>query len=386
VSDLRSFVADLIETEGGAVEAIEPDGLEVLAPEPVRAATGWPEIVRLGFGAQLPPGAKPVGFEGDWIERFGAVLGERGRWAERQLALADPAPRPGDPERLLAHAIDLPNAVWRLRGVTPAWTRCLLLTFRYTAVSDEKREGLVRLGFNQGTGAVVDDVLARLNLGSAGWQAPEPEVRQAAGPGWNASDIERRTGPLLNYHARRELEPFIRAMQRRLDRDRERIHAYHSDLRLQAQRKLAALARQPDDKAEATRKREQLRIAAVEREYAAKIDDLRRNYALRVDVEWVQGAELYLPVQRFEVLVKRRKGERLMRLDWHAAARVMEAPPSEWGSGQGRSRLVCDERLHITDAEAQAPCCACGKAWCRACHPAACPRCGPAVLAPRGSN
>ena len=107
---------------------------DVLAPPPVRAAMGWPELVRLGFGAQLPPGAIPIGLEGDWLERFGALLGERGRFAERQFGAARPdGCRRAIRERLLDRALDLPNAVWRLRMMpSPTWTRCLLLAFRYT--------------------------------------------------------------------------------------------------------------------------------------------------------------------------------------------------------------------------------------------------------------
>ena len=37
---LREFVADILEREGAAVDPIEPEGLEVLAPEPLRAAFG----------------------------------------------------------------------------------------------------------------------------------------------------------------------------------------------------------------------------------------------------------------------------------------------------------------------------------------------------------
>ena len=155
--------------------------MEVLAPEPLRKVMGWPELVRLGFGAELPVGATPVGFEGDWLDRFGAILGDRGRLAERQFVLPGPQPRIHYPERLLDHALDFPNAVWRLHGVSAAWTRCLLLAFRYTAVSDEKREGLIWLGINQGTGAVIDDFAARLRTLLAAdeeWQAPDPDVRQ----------------------------------------------------------------------------------------------------------------------------------------------------------------------------------------------------------------
>ena len=54
---LRDFVADLMEREGAAVETLEPDGLAVMAPPEVRAALGWSELARLGFGADLPAGS-----------------------------------------------------------------------------------------------------------------------------------------------------------------------------------------------------------------------------------------------------------------------------------------------------------------------------------------
>lgn len=380
---LRDFVADLLQSEGAAIEPVEPDGLEVLAPEPLRVAMGWPEFARFGFGATLPAGAMPIGLEGDWLDRFGTLLGERGRLAERQFVVADNVAAPSDPERLLDRALDLPNAVWRLHDAKPAWTRCLLLAFRYTATSDEKREGLVWLGFNQGTGSVMDgDMLGRLRtlLASvADWRAPEPEARRAAAAAFDATTLAARVQPLVEHHVQRDLETFLNAMRRRLDRDRGRIHAYHDDLRRTAQMKLAALASAPGEKAEADRKRETMRVAAIEREYAAKLDDLRHNYALRVTIDWMQALTLLAPVHRYDVLIKRRKGERIIRIDWHPAIRMIEPPPSDWGLGVGRARLVCDDHLHLTDPSGQAPCPSCGKAWCRACHSAACPRCGRAI-------
>ena len=152
-------------------------------------------------------------------------------------------------------------------------------------------------------------------------------------------------------------------------------------LRRSALAKLAGLQSAAGDKADADRKRESLRVAAIEREYAAKLDDLRHNYALRVTVEWVQGLILFAPVHRYEVLIRRRKGERIVSIDWHPAARMMEPPLCEWGTGLERARLVCDERLHLTDLGGQAPCQSCGKAWCRACHGPICPRCKRATAA-----
>ncbi len=377
---LRDFVADLMERQGAAVEPLEPDGLAVIAPPEIRAALGWPELARLGFGAELPPAAQRVGIEGDWLERFGALLADRGRRAERQIALDQP-PAAGDPERLLGHALDLPNAVWRFQGQRSTWTRCLLIAFRTTATSDEKRENILWVGFNTGTGAALGDVLPplRASLADLPWQAPDPAVKEAAGPGWDAATLEARVRPMLDAAVRAELTPFLRSMQRRLARDQARLHGYHDDLRRESLRRLVALERIEGAKAAADRQREQLRIAAIEREYRAKLDDLRHNYALRVTVDWIQTLELFVPVQRLEVLIRRRKGERKVHLDWHPLARLAEPPLCDWGVGLNATRLVCDERLHLTEPAGQDACLACAKPFCRACHPAGCPRCGRAA-------
>jgi hypothetical protein len=376
---LRDFVADMLESEGAAIEPVESDGLEVIVPGSVRAAMGWPEFARLGFGPTLPAGAMSIGLEGDWLDRFGSLLGERGRFAERQLVVADNVAAPNDPEHLLDRALDLPNAVWRLRDAGPAWTCCMLLAFRYTAISDEKREGLIWFGFNRGTGAVMDgDFLGRLRASLANatdWHVPEPDVRRSVDAAWDVTALAGRVQSLVGHHVRRDLEPFLNAMRRRLDRDRGRIHEYHDHLRRAAQVKLAGLGSTPGEKAEADRRRETMRIIAIEREYAAKLDDLRHNYDLQVKVDWMQGLTLFAPVHRYDVLIKRRKGERPIRVDWHPAVRMIEPPPCDWGLGIGRTRLVCDDHLHLTDPGGQAPCPSCGKAWCRACHPARCPRC-----------
>ncbi len=238
------------------------------------------------------------------------------------------------------------------------------------------------MGFNTGTGAALGDVLPRLRAALGGnqpWQAPEPSVREAAGAGWDAAALEARVRPALDAAVRAELAPFLRAMQRRLARDHARLYGYHDDLRRESLKRLAALDGSEGAKPDADRQRESRRIAAIEREYRAKLDDLRHNYALRVTVDWVQTLALFLPVQRLEVLIRRRKGERMIRLDWHPLARLAEPAPCDWGLGLSATRLVCDERLHLTEPAGQGPCPRCAKPFCRACRPAACPRCGAPV-------
>lgn len=379
MSELREVVVDLLERRGAAVEAIGSHGLAVLAPAGIRKTMGWPELARLTFGPERSGEAIAIGLEGDWLERFSALLGDEGRWSEREVRCDNGARAPGDPLQLLDRALDLPNAVWRFRGMTATWTRCLILTFRYTAMSDDKREGLIWLGFNTGTGAIITDLLPQLRLALAqmtDWHAPDPGTVLAAGPRWDATTIESRLGTLVDRQVRDEIEPFLRAMRRRLARDRDRVHAFHDELYRASGRRLAVLSDAKGERVEADRQREKMRLQAIEREHRAKLDDLRRNYSLRVAVEWVQALELYVPVQRLNVLIRRRKGERMIQLDWHPLVKAAESPLCEAGLGRDRVRLVCDDKLHLTEPEGQAPCSSCGKAFCRACFPATCPRCG----------
>ena len=389
MSDLQAFVADLLERRGAAVEAVDSHELAVLAPGHVRKSMGWPELSRLSFGTERSRDAIPIGLEGDWVDRFAALLGDEGRWGMREVSPANGMPPLSDPQRVLDRALDLPNAVWRFQGSTATLARCLILAFRYTAMSDDKREGLIWLGFNTGTGAVISDLVPLLRPILAelpDWKVPDPATLLAAGPRWSAATLESRLYPLIDRHVRGEIELFLRAMRRRLARDRDRVHAFHDELYRAACKRLAALTGADGERAEADRQRETMRIQAIEREHRAKLDDLRHNYALRVTVEWVQALELYVPVQRLDVLIRRRKGERLIQLDWHPLVKAIEPPVCEAGLGRDRVRVVCDDKLHLTEPSGQAPCPSCGKSFCRACFPIACPRCREATLPyPRAS-
>ena len=90
---MQGFVAALLRHEGALVEAIDPEGLEVLAPPPVQHSLGIGELARLGFGATLPPAAQRVGLEGDWLDRFAQLLGSQGRWTRRVVSARRPRAR-----------------------------------------------------------------------------------------------------------------------------------------------------------------------------------------------------------------------------------------------------------------------------------------------------
>lgn len=374
---LQRFAADLLEREGALVEAVEADGLEVVSPPALQERLGIPEFSRLGFGATPPPGGQRVGIEGDWLDRFAAVIGERGRWTRRVLQ-ADNPPLSGV-DRILEHEIQLGNATFRLLGAGPAWTRCLVLDFRFTAFSDEKRDGMLRFGLNLATGAALDGVLERLvpHLAEGAADAM-PSEEAGLPPPWPRERVLDVLDRALPPRLARQIDPFVKGLRRRMARDQERLHTYHNDLHREAMRRLAALPEGHEG-----RRREELRAAAAAREYRAKLDDLAHKYAMRIAVEWVQTLELVMPVQRLRLLVRRRKGERVIEVDWNPLARRLEWPACEFEHAAERARLVCDDALHLVSPPGLAPCAGCGKPYCRACHGERCPKCGRPARAAR---
>ena len=370
---MQHFVSDLLRYEDALVEPIEPEGLEVLAPPDVQRALGVGEFSRLGFGTALPPGAQRVGLEGDWLDRFARLLGTQGRWTRRVLS-AD-AKMPSDPERVLGHELVLDNATYRLLGVAPAWTRYLIMDFRASAVSDDKRDFIARLGVNLATGALPDVVIKGLRpfLDRLEDDVASP-VEADLPPMWDRARVVELVAKALPPRLDVALDPFIKGLRRRLDRDQDRLHRYHNDLYHEAMRRALVLP-----KGDPKRVREDQRVEAIAREYRAKLDDLARQYATRVTVEWVQTLELVMPVHRLSVQIRRRKADRTIVLDWNPLARRLESPVCEATAGIERPRLVCDDALHLVVPAGLAPCANCGRPFCRACHPALCPKCGAAV-------
>jgi hypothetical protein len=172
----------------------------------------------------------------------------------------------------------------------------------------------------------------------------------------------------LPGRVRRALGQFLASMTRRQERDLARLYGYYGDLQAES----AARMR----KAGTDLERERLRLEAIAREHEAKVADVRQKYAIRIEVECIQVLDLAMPVQRFDLLIKRRKGERRFHLDWNPISRELEPPVCEYSYTWETGRVVCDDALHIVSPSAHGPCGGCARPYCRACQPLKCPKCG----------
>lgn len=275
----------------------------------------------------------------------------------------------------MSHAVALGNATYRLNGHEPARARYLLLTFRVTAASDDKRELLLDLAVNESNGALADlpeaARAALLELPAAA--APDAPADPGLGEGWDGARAAAFCRRALPGRIRHGIRPFLTAMQRRMQRDLERIHAYHVELYREAERRMAA--RREKGEPEAALAGDTLRLQAVAREYRAKAADLQRKYAVAVKVEILQAIRVVVPVLRLRLQLLRRKGVRPYHLDWNPLARKLDRLACEACGGDAPARWLCDDGLHLLCPACFAACPRCDKPWCRVCHPEHCPRC-----------
>lgn len=376
MTDFRGVVSSILSAEGAIVEPCGADGIEVLAPEPLQKALSIPEWTRMGFGAQLPDQALRVSLESDWIQRLGGLLGNRGSLLFISLARDLFSKRPSDPAKLLEDKMIMGNATYRLKEMVEARTRYLLLTFRLTAISDEKRDDILHLCINESNSVISDDLVdplfSYLNSLKETY-ASRPEDAGLPAP-WTDREVRNFVEKVIEGRIRTRFTPFLSGMKRRMERDMERLYTYHTDLMNEAFKRLADKKEKGMGKDDL--EKERARIAAIKREYQAKVADLERKYALMVEFDLISVLRLIMPVYRFSLLIMRRKGKRNFHLDYNPISKELEPLPCERCLSLSKPHLVCDDSLHLLCPVCMSPCVSCAKTYCRACHPTKCPTCG----------
>ncbi|MEK7275626.1 MAG: hypothetical protein AAB110_10250 [Candidatus Desantisbacteria bacterium] len=376
MSNFRDIVSSIMTLEGAVIEQIEPQGIEVIAPESLQKALSIPEWSRIGFGPELPDQAMRVTIESDWTEKIGNLLGDRGRLLSISLEENSLPKLPSNPEQLIKHELNMENATYRLKDIQEEKTRYLLLTFQITAISDEKREDILSLCLNESNGSIVDNlcdpILAHISsLKNGDVQELEDDVSPAP---WDVQRVKEVVKKVIPGRIRTRLSPFLAGMERRMKRDIDRLYDYHTELRREAARRLAE--KKQKGKEEDELEKEHNRLASIAREYQTKIADLQRKYAMTVEIDLVQSLRLIMPVYRFNLLIMRRKGSRNIHLDWNPISKRLESLFCQRCLSSLTPYWICDDHLHLLCPSCISACTSCNKEYCRVCYPTKCPKCG----------
>jgi hypothetical protein len=375
---LKDFVGHLLARHGALVEEVGHDSLEALFPPGLAAQLGVGELERFSFPEvsreEIPstpspgpvgPPARVVGYQSEFLEALGELVAGRGSWAAAALAESLPLKRL-ELERDIERTLVLQNAVIRGQHQEPALGSYLVFHFKYSALSDERHEGMVSVAINEQTLTVAEG-LAEL--------VPQLTLSPTLPLNVPRTDFER-----LYTRARRAaqsliqdaLADFIRSMNRRLNRDCRRITEYYRTIQQEIETKIKKKRLTGEEM-----EREQSRIHATEVELERKIRDLQTKYGLTVRAEVVGGLRLFLPVMLVQVRVMRRKWMVPISLAWNPVLRELERATCLGCFRPSKRIFICDDQRHIVCPECFTLCPTCQRPWCRACTSRGCPRCQP---------
>jgi hypothetical protein len=312
-SELLSFSVQVLERHGGLVEQ-RGDHLLSLLPGPLAQSLELPEEARLGG-------------EGFPLLYGSPLLDKLIHLATREVPIVygqvevSYLKKEGF-EKLMEQDLRFQDGQVRLVNRAEARTTYLLLIAHYVALSDERKEGLVRMGTHEASGALIPELeesLANFPL-------------QYFEPGQTPSHFPMRLEKTIAYalqgarvQAESQLAEFFSSMQRRLRRDVRNTREYYEALKGEMEDKV-----KNPSLGDGQRQERRSKIEALPREMESKIADLEHKYRVQVTLTACAAMRILVPVVQVGVFLRYRKFQRDLQVIWNPLTRRLDP-------------LVCEE-------------------------------------------
>jgi len=370
---LPEILADILTLEGALLERTADGCLDFLSPPSLSETLGIPEHGRLNFGYHsFDESAINASYESEFFRSVGRLFSGRGKTA--RAAYSSQLPNIQKISNWVSEKIALSNATFRLQKVENQRAVYALIFFKYVALSDEKREGIFSLLVNEQN---LSTFVLNGDL-TAFWEdLKEPEEILTGSEG--ISKALRAGFSAVSLMVKEEFEPFIKSLERRLNRDVKRVFEYYETLKVEIQmayeKKVHSVKDSPEEQNEEGKKILSGKLDAVEGEKRWKIQDLVSKYALNVRIEPVCIIDIETDSLVFWLEIKRRLSSRAFPLTYNPLLKKVDSLPCEGCFYPRGTYYVCDEKLHILCANCFRKCPDCGRQYCSNCYPKGCPRC-----------
>ena len=370
---LPEVLADILTLEGALMERTGDGCLEFLVSPSLSKTLGIPEHGKLSFAYHsFGESVISASYESEFFRSVDKLFSRRGKTAK--AVYSSQLPNIEKISKWASEKVALSNATFRLQKVENQRVAYALIFFKYVALSDEKREGIFSLLINEQN---LSTSPLNANV-TAFWEdLKEPEEILARSEGISKSLQAGFSAASLIV--KEEFEPFIKSLERRLNRDIIRVFEYYETLKGEIhkafEKKFFSGRDSPEAQSEEERKVLSGKLEVVEGEKRWKIQDLVSKYALNVRIEPVCIIDIETESLVFWLEIKRRLSSRTFPLSYNPLLKKVDSLPCE-GCFYPRGRYyICDERLHILCAACFRKCPDCRRQYCSACHPKGCPRC-----------
>lgn len=295
---LEQFLLEYVDTAGGIADAVESQVYDILLPDVGDpASSAWADKpLRVAFDPEaLPehPGAQLATFGSALLDQLLAQAQARGRSALAFLDDVHVTPHALE-QRVRRDLILPPQLNLALEGVRALYVTTTLFWFEATFLSDEKEQALYPVAVERFYGRLVrylEPLLTGERLSEMRrWHypdAPELALEQAY--------LRARERVVRTVSA--EAHSRLHELAARQAQQRARMTRYFADLRAE----LAERVEKAQARGEETESL-QLRLGALQREEALRLDEAQRKAMLRVQVELsnvlhIKSPRLFLAAQ-----------------------------------------------------------------------------------------
>src|SRR3989304_158985 len=226
---LPEVITDILTYNGAIVEQTDNGVLDIIITTDLSETLNMPEYARLYFSheTQSDDGIY-ASYDSEVFSSMAKLFSVKGRFSAAKFE-ASFQPKMEKLTKSISEKITLSNATFRMERTEKKNIPYLLVYFKYTALSDEKHEGVMPVlinGLNLSVSPFenyVDELIPMLK-----------ETGHVSGSDTNRSEMIKVFKAAYSAGTRiveKRLKDFVRSLERRLNRDTRREYEYYETLK-----------------------------------------------------------------------------------------------------------------------------------------------------------
>lgn len=360
--DLHDFTIEFLKRNGAIME--EKNGaLETVLPVDLAKTLKMEEYSDIIFSPDEKNGYL-MSFDSELFKKLPEVFGEKGKFTVVNVPM--PHIHIEKLKKRITDKIIFQNAVFSVGENEEKAVSYLLAFFKFTAFSDERREGIISALLNEFNLSSVKFEPEQSNNLMETFTRPLKNIGKTAD-----KKALNALGAAAKAMIFENIEDFIQSANRRLNRDTKRVYEYYQTLIAETRQFIEKKSLGQKEKEKSLNK-----IKAIETELKWKINDLIAKYNMDIRFEPISFIRIETVAPIFWLTIKRRKLTRLFPLTYNPLLKNFDNLPCESCFNPGNIHWVCDDKAHIICDKCFKTCPKCHKNYCGACHKNKCPKCG----------
>lgn len=356
MQELLDFAKLSLEYKGSVIERGD-DILSAVIPEEVARELEMSEFETFTVNSDPAPGETPLAYGSDALEKLLSIIKDMGYTTCYLMPFVEF--KKAVTENDILRQFEFSNAKFQSVSVTKGHVPYLLFNFKWTVISDMRRDGLFSCVINQLTGSRVREIEKVFS------QRPVIEYAHINDYVFEGKPVEeafKKACCETRLGIEDELTDFRKSMMRRMQRDIRRVEDYYNGL-IGELRKKRPGKKDVDELIADLKNKEKV----IKLELKAKRSDLLKKYTTKVNIDLISVARIYLPSAAADIKILFKKFKPIFRTCWNPITKDLEDLICD-GCLRNTSHIYLCPHQHLLCEKCHGLCVKCGRRYCKVCH------------------